>query len=72
MVRTKLLDGMLDQGLDRHALQDSGQLELLVVRLGNPRVELNFGFGFADGQLRPSIRSAGRAPPASSIWQKPG
>ena len=51
MVRTKLLDGMLDQGLDRHALQDSGQLELLVVRLGNPRVELNFGFGFADGQL---------------------
>ena len=51
MVRKKFLNGMLDQTLDRHAPQDSRQLELLVVHLGNPGVELNFGFGFADGQL---------------------
>src|ERR1700760_4177390 len=46
---------MLDQGLDRDALQDSGELELLIVRIGNPRIQLNFGFGFADGQLEQTL-----------------
>jgi hypothetical protein len=56
MVRQKLLNRMLDQGLHRHAAQHGRKLELPVSRLGNAGAELDPGFGLAGGQVGVACR----------------
>ncbi|HEY2487737.1 MAG TPA: hypothetical protein VGI36_21555 [Candidatus Binataceae bacterium] len=51
MVDQKLQDRLLDQGLNCHAAQDGGKLQLPVFRLGYTCAKLSLGFSrLAGGQ----------------------